>query len=170
MENDLIVLGVVTRPHGLRGEVRVRRFHPSSSLLLELDRLILRLDGTLHELRVRKSRRSADVDVLLLEGYSRPEEAERLRGAEVIVRRAWLPALEADEHYHADLMGLTVLEAGATIGQVIDVIAYPSVDALVVRSERGLIEIPSLDPYVVGIDIEASIVHVAHSGDFEPEG
>jgi hypothetical protein len=33
-----------------------------------------------------------------------------------------------------------------------------------------VIEIPILDPYVIEIDLEASVIHVAHSGDFEPEG
>lgn len=171
MKPDLIVLGVVTRPHGLRGEARVRRFHQGSSLLLELDRVIVRAaEMGERELRVRKSRRSGDVDILLFEGCSRPEDAERLRGAEVMARRAWLPPLEEGEYYHADLVGLTVLEEGVSVGRVIDVIAYPSCDVLAVQSARGVIEIPILEPYVERIDIESSVVHVMHSSDFEPEG
>lgn len=168
--DDRVVLGVVTRPHGVRGEVRVHRFNEDSPLLLELPRLLLvPKDGTEREVVVRSSKRSGDADVLMLEGCTRREDAEALRGAELAARREWLPPLEEDEHYHIDLIGLRVVEAGAELGEVLEVMAYPSVDALRVRTERGTIEIPILAPYVVEVDLDRGVVEVANSADFEPE-
>ena len=168
--DERIVLGVVTRPHGVRGEVRVHRFHADSPLLLELSRVLLRpKDGTEREVAVRSSKRSGDADVLLLQGCARPEDAEALRGAEIAVLRAWLPAPAEDEHYHVDLVGLRVVEAGAELGEVIEVMAYPSVDVLRVRTERGMIEIPIIEPYVLAVDPAAGTIEVANSADFEPE-
>lgn len=169
--DERVVLGVVTRPHGVRGEVRVHRFHAGSTLLLEVERVLLRPKdgGVEREVRVRSSKRSGDADVLLFEGCAGPEDAEALRGAELAVPRAWLPEPAEDEHYHVDLVGLRVVEDGTALGEVLEVIAYPSVDALRVRTERGTIEIPILEPYVVAIDAEGGAIEVANSGDFEPE-
>lgn len=168
--DERIVLGVVTRPHGVRGEVRVHRFHASSPLLLEIERVLLRpKDGAEREVVVRSSKRSGDADVLLLDGCARPEDAEALRGAELAVLREWLPAPAEDEHYHVDLIGLQVTEAGAPLGEVLEVMAYPSVDVLRVRTERGVIEIPIIEPYVIAVDRAGGTIEVANSADFEPE-
>lgn len=165
------MLGAITRPHGVRGEVRVHRFNPDSELLLELDRVLLRRADRPEELDERKvlaSKRSGDADVLRLEGIDRVETAEALRGVEVAARRAWLPPPEEDEIYHVDLVGMRVVEAGVELGVVDDVLAYPSVDCLRVVTARGAIEIPVLEPYVVEVDPERRVVEVAHTEDFEP--
>jgi 16S rRNA processing protein RimM len=166
-----IVLGVITRAHGVRGEVRVHRMNPSSTLLLELDRVLLReKDGTEREVAIRGRKRSGDADVLLLDGCTRLEDADALRGVEIAVPRSRLPRTEEDEHYHVDLIGLAVHEAGARIGEVAAVLSYPSADVLAVRTERGTLEVPILEPYVVAIDREAGTIEVAHTEDFEPVG
>src|SRR5205085_1096493 len=98
--SERVVLGVVTRPHGVRGEVRVHRFNPSSTVLLEIDRVFV---GD-REVRVVSRKRSGDADVLALEGVSRVEDAEALRGATISVPRDRLPELPPGEHYVADLV------------------------------------------------------------------
>lgn len=169
--NDPVVLGVITRPHGLRGEVRVRRFNPSSTLLLEVRRVHLwGPDGRRCELSVRSARRSGDADVLGFEGVGSIEAAQALRGAEVAVDRALLPPLAEGEHYHVDLVGMRVFERGVEVGQVLDVLAYPTVDALrIARSGGGAVEVPILEPYVLAIDPEAGRIDVAYLEDFEAE-
>lgn len=172
-EDDVVVLGAITRPHGVRGEVRVHRFNPDSELILELERVLLvREDAAggrvLDERKVLSSKRSGDADVLRLEGLARVEDAEALRGVEVAARRAWLPPPDEDELYHVDLIGMRVVEAGAEIGEVDDVLAYPSVDCLRVTTARGVIEIPIIEPYVIDVDLERGVIEVAHTEDFEP--
>ena len=167
---ELVVLGVITRPHGVRGEVRVHRFNPTSTLLLELDRVVVRSkDGATRERAIRASKRSGDADVLALEGVVRAEEAEALRGAELCVPPEKLPPPAEGEFYHRDLVGMRVREGERDLGEVLEVATYPSVDALRVKTERGVIEIPILEPYVVAVDSAARTIEVAHSDDFEPE-
>ena len=96
--------------------------------------------------------------------------AEALRGAEIAVPRTALPALADGEVYHADLVGLRVREGERAIGEVLEVSALPSVDVLRVRTARGTIEIPMVEPYLVAIDVGAGTVDVAHSDDLDPEG
>src|SRR4029079_13073243 len=56
--DDWVALGEVARPHGVRGEVRVRLYNPDSDLLLEADEVLVRLkEGDEHEVSVDGARR-----------------------------------------------------------------------------------------------------------------
>ena len=166
---NLVALGAVGRPHGLRGEVRVHRYNPESLLLLELDRIWARSpEGVLRELRVESAKPHGDLLRLRFEGMSRREDAEAIKGSELLIPRESLPPTEEDEVYLVDLIGLeAVSPEGAHLGNVASVIPYPSVDCLLVEAAEGAREIPFLDPYVGEIDIEAGRVVISHIEDFD---
>ena len=164
----LIALGAVVRPHGLRGEVRVHRFNPDSTLLLEQERVWLRRDGETREVIVESSRAHGDLVLYILQGVVGREAAEALRGSEVCLPREALPPPDANEYYHADLIGLRAVDpTGAELGVVSDVIQYPSTDCLAVDSDAGRREVPILDPYLVDTDLAAGTITLAHTEDFE---
>jgi len=67
----------------------------------------------------------------------------------VEVQRSALPPLEEGEYYHADLIGLPVVDtAGRSIGQVVAVENYGAGDLLEIELESGK---RSLIPYAPGI-------------------
>ena len=92
------------------------------------------------------------------EGIADRLAAESLRGQLVEIDRSALPALEAGEYYHADLIGLTCFDRdGNTIGSVAAVENFGAGDLLdieLVGGKRALI------PFREGIAdmIEARIV------------
>ena len=53
-----------------------------------------------------------------LEGVDTPEDAAKLRGAEIVVGRKDAARLEAGEYYYGDLEGLIVTLDGESIGRV----------------------------------------------------
>lgn len=160
---DLVVLGVVGRPHGLRGEVRVRPHNPGSELWPSLRQVWLRLPaGTVRQVGVARMRQGERGLVLALDGVEGRDAAEALRGAEVCAPRSAFAAPGEDEWYVHDLIGLSVRdEGGNVVGEVSDVIAYPSVDCLCVRAEDGAVrEVPMMDPWLLEVDLEAGEVRV----------
>jgi 16S rRNA processing protein RimM len=168
-EERLITLGAIARPHGVRGELRVHRFNPDSTLLLELDDVWLRRDGEARRMRIERARAHGPAVLMELEGIRGREAAEALRGAEVCVPREALPDAGDDEVYHADLIGLRAeLADGTPVGEVVDILSYPSADCLLVREENVDREVPLLDPYVQRVDLEARVAVVAHLEDLEP--
>jgi 16S rRNA processing protein RimM len=155
----LIALGVVARPHGVRGEVRVHRWNPTSTLLLERDALWLRQGEAIRTVRVEESRAHGDVVLLKLAGVDGREAAEGLRGAELCLPRSELPALAEGELYHADLIGSQVrTEDGEVCGEVSDVITYPTAVCILVRGPDGDREVPFVEPYIVSIEQDTVIV------------
>lgn len=166
----LVALGAIVRPHGVRGELRVHRFNPESTLLLERPTLWLRAneESEPRSVEVERARLHGNVVLLTLRDVRTREQAEALRGLEVCIPRKELPQLEEDEVYHTDLIGLRAqLADGTAVGEVVDVLRYPSADCLVVRAEEGDREVPMLPPYLVRIDLDAETVTVAYLEDLE---
>jgi 16S rRNA processing protein RimM len=95
---------------------------------------------------------TAERPILRLEGCSTRDDAEALRGAELLV-----PAvLEEDEYWARDLVGCTVVDGAREIGVVGRMIALPSCEAL----EVGSILIPMVRDAIRSIDLEAKRIDV----------
>ncbi len=169
--DTLVPLGVVIGAHGLRGELRVKLYNPSSELLLSLDRAQLRREGEpgTRERALRNARRHGQIVVLSMPGCADRDAAEALRGTELCVDRSVLPPLEEGEHYLVDLVGITAqLPDGTVVGTVEDAIDYPASSALRIPTARGTLEVPILAPYVVEVRLAEGIVIVDQLDDLEP--
>jgi 16S rRNA processing protein RimM len=162
-----IELGVVARPHGVTGEIRVHVFNPDSTLLEELAEVFL-IDedgGEPALVEVVSSRRGPRALLMRLAGVSSREDVEALRGYRLCVPRAALPELEAGEYYHADLIGLEAFEGTDSIGKVVDVLDYPSVECLKIQRPGGFLEVPMLPKWLDRVDLEGGKVHLKDLDD-----
>lgn len=159
---DYVALGVLGRPRGLRGEVWFRAYNAAcEALAVGVGvRLTLR-DGTVYDHVVAAVARHGQALALRLRGVDDRSAAEPLVGATLSMRRGDFPPLEAGEFYHCDLPGLRVVDvSGRLVGQVIRVEAYPTVDALVVASEGGELELPMTDAVLRTLDLDARVATV----------
>ncbi len=162
-----IELGVIAKPHGVRGEVRVHVFNPESNLLEQLAEVFLLGDPDEEPclVEVESTRHGPKALLMQLSGVSSREGAEALRGYKLCVPRGALPALGEGEYYHADLIGLQAFEGGEPIGEVTDVIDYPSVECLKIERPGGYIEVPMLDRWLDHVDLEGGKVYLKDLGD-----
>ena len=161
------------RPHGVRGEVRLKVFNAESDVLLSLDEVLVRMKGEpskqqeeeeLHEVSVDAARRAGPAILLKLHSVDDRDRAEELRGALVGVRRSQLPPPEEDAFYAIDIEGARVVvgegDDAREIGTVRSLTSYPSVDVLVVKANDGKKdwEIPLVEAYVAKVDAAAGLV------------
>ena len=160
--SDRIVIAVVTRPHGLRGAVRVKVFNPDTDVLVPGAKLTVTCPGaTPRRLLVRAAQSGKETWVVTFDESNSLQTAEALRGAEISVVREELPPAGEGEFYFTDLVGCAVVDAaGAPVGTVRDVVHYPSVDALVVKTESTEIEVPFVDAIVLSVDLAARLIRV----------
>jgi len=177
-DDTLVPLGVVARPHGLGGELRVKPFNPETELLREPGRQVrLRAPGADDDApadlrEILSVREGPDVLLIRLEGVDDRDAADALRGVELCVRRGDFPALPDDDPdaiYLVDLVGLRVVaddaEAdgdAATVGVVVEILDYPSVACLRVAGADLEWEVPNLERYVRRMDLDRGEVGVAH--------
>mgnify|MGYP005853776489 CR=1 FL=1 len=156
-----IPLAEIARPHGVRGEVRLRLFNKASDTLLGQEEVLVRLpDGEEHEVTVEKARRADDAILMKLFSVDDRDRAEELRGALVCIRRRDFPEAADDEFYAVDVLGAEVRLEGARIGEVAEIVSYPSVEAMRVRADdgEGDWEVPLTDMFVAKVDAAARLV------------
>ena len=149
----MIALGHIVGPHATRGELRMRPFNPASTAIHPGCTVVLRT-GQAHDVRqVRTVRRHKDYLLLTLDGCDSMDAAYALKGREVCVERAHLPALGPGEIYHWELVGMAVLTtAGESLGTVAEVLPTPGNDICVVRSTAREYLIPLIADIVTEID------------------
>jgi 16S rRNA processing protein RimM len=163
-----VPLAAVLRPHGLRGEVRLKVFNHESDVLLSQEEVLVRTaDGEEHEVSVDASRRAGDAILMKLYSVDDRDRAAELRGALVCARRGSFPAREEGEFYTCDVVGAKVLlrrgEGYDELGAVREIQSYPSADALVVQAADGGKdwEVPLLDTFVEAVDVALGVVKLS---------
>jgi 16S rRNA processing protein RimM len=136
-----IALAAVAGAHGVKGEVRLKLFSDSVESLSRHQKLYI--GGV--ERRLLSIRDSGKMAVARFEGIADRSAAEALRGSLVEVDRSALPPLEEGEYYHADLIGLSVVDSkGTAVGTVTAVENYGAGDLLEIEAADGK---RSLIPY-----------------------
>ena len=160
--NDMVVVGRIARPHGLRGHVVINpetdfietRFAPGSVMWT-------RVDGDDEVLTVAESRLQGGRPVVAFEGSTRIEDAERLAGRELRVPEETLRPLEPGTFYQHQLVGCAVeTTSGGIVGTVTRVEGGFGGSRLVVDGIRGEIQIPLAAEICTAVDIAAKRIRI----------
>jgi 16S rRNA processing protein RimM len=168
--NAWVPLAEIARPHGVHGELRLKVFNEDSDLLLGVDEVLVRLaGGEEHEVSVISARRAQGGLLMKLHSVEDRDRAEQLRGAFVCIRRRDFPPVEHGEFYTVDIVGGEARLGGKRFGEVTDIVSYPTVQALVVRSDDGPIwEVPLTATYIESLDSASRSVELKSLDDLEP--
>jgi len=131
-----ILLAAIVGAHGLKGEVRVKTFTATPGNLGAYGPLHAK-DGRLFTLAAQRAAGDGECVAAFKEIADR-SAAEMLKGTELFVAREALPQPEAEEFYHADLVGLAAEDAlGHHIGKVAAIHNYGASDVLVIARDDG---------------------------------
>jgi 16S rRNA processing protein RimM len=159
-----VCLGQLGAAHGIRGEVRLHSFTSDPAAIANYGPLETE-DGRVFE--ITSLRPAKDHFVATLAGVGDRNAAERLANIKLYVPRDRLPVPEqADEFYHADLIGLAVVDrAGEKLGTVIAIHNFGAGDLIEVRPDAGgNTELVSFDEtHVPAVDVAAGRIVVALS-------
>lgn len=156
---DWVCLGVVGRPHGVRGLVRIRPFTEDPRAIAAYGPLTDRKTG--RQFAVSVANVAKGVVIARIEGVDDRAAAEALGGTELWVAREALPEIEEKEaYYHLDIIGLRAVAGdGRVIGDVVAVENYGAGDLLEVRTPEGRrVMMPFTRRYVPEVDIEGGRV------------
>ena len=167
-----VVVARIGAAHGIKGEVRVKSF-TAEPLDLAAYSPLEAADGRRFTIRAaRPAGASPDMLVVRFEGIADRNQAEALTGLDLTVPRERLPEPEADEFYHADLIGLdAVTPSGAALGTVVAVPNYGAGDLLEIAPTKGpTLLVPFTRAAVPEIDLSARRVVVDPPAEVGEEG
>lgn len=152
--DPLVVVGEVTAPFGIRGQIKVRPLLEDARALQRVPGgVVLRYpDGREETRRVKGVGTAAQrgAATLTVEGIDTRDASEAMRGVLLLIRKSQLPPLEEDAFYEGDLIGLKVVtESGRDLGVIEQVHFYPANDVY----ETADAMIPAIADVVVKVDV-----------------
>ena len=151
---DKICVGAIAGAFGVRGEVRLKSFCTVAEDIAAYGPLTSE-DGK-RQFTVKLTRPVNGGLGARLSGVDTREDAEALKGATLWADRSVLPSLPDDEFYHADLIGLEVVDTGGvTLGRVRAIHDHGAGDIIEVAGGSGVLLIPFTRAAVPTVDLSA---------------
>jgi 16S rRNA processing protein RimM len=155
---DSILLGHITRAFGIEGGVFVRLLNDSSHAL-EVGKKVL-LKSRLGDDRLLTISAILGGRRIFFEEITDRDSAEALKGSELWMNRADLPALADDEFYLSDLMNARVFDPqGDLLGEIVGFTSNGPQILFEVKTLSGhLALVPGVKPIVQRIDFINKVV------------
>ena len=159
MDEPTVVVGKVTKAHGLRGEVTVLPLTDNPDRFVQGNVLYLE-DG--RALTIDAARDNGARLLVTFAGVGDRGAAEALGGSILVVPRSELPELPEGTYWPHDLEGCEVMtRAGRVLGTITDVVANPANDIWVTTGADGdEVLVPAIRQVIADVDIAARRVLV----------
>ena len=155
---NLVIIGKISKPQGLRGEVRLWLDSISGEVLRELKKVILEYpSGKSNTLFISKAEPHKDFIKVKFRSIETRNDAETLRDCIVKIPKSELPVLPKGDYYDFDLIDLQVFtDEGILLGVLIDVLHLPANDVYVINRQEDGQEflIPAIDDIILDVDLE----------------
>lgn len=167
--NEIVVLGRLADPYGIRGWLRLYPFGDDPLAWAEMPVWWIAREGEpWRECGLKGLKAHGDGVVVLLEGIEDRTAAEAAKGLLVGAPREALPTTDEDEFYWADLIGLEVVNtAGERLGKVAGLIETGANAVLRVVGEDGTERLlPFVAAVVLAVEKEAGLIRVEWGSDW----
>ena len=157
-----LAIGEILRPHGLRGELRMRVLSDNPERLSQLDYVYLGNSPDAAKLDRRALlavRFNKEYALLKLTGCGNRDEAELLRDKLVMISVEQAAPLDAGQYYLFQLIGLKVIAGDIEVGTVTEVLQTGANDVYIVDGGTfGEVLIPAHEETILNIDFDAEII------------
>jgi len=160
-KDKYLLVGKTTKPHGLRGEIKIYCFSGQPENFLDYKELTLldlnsRLIGPI---AVTKSRVQGKTAVVKFATIADRTAAEQIEGFEVLLNKEQLPETGPGEYYWHQYQGQQLVDTGgAVIGTVKELFNSGAQDVLVIDTGNGEALIPVIPNFIVEETDETIVV------------
>ena len=121
---DYLRIGVLTSPHGVKGEISVYPTSEDLDRFMDLEDAFFKIKNEMKPVKITGCKYKKNMPVLKFEGYDNRDDIEILRGTELYVDREHALPLEDGEYYLADIIGFDVISEEEIIGKIEAWIAF----------------------------------------------
>lgn len=137
-KEDLISIGQVLKPHGIHGFLKVLNLSSFPERFKILRRVILSFGNILKEFDVEETRFHKKFILFKIKGIDNLEEAEKWRGAEIMVKAEEIWKKSDNLYYYFELMELPCyLQNGEFLGNVSGIEEVGEKINLIIKEENG---------------------------------
>jgi len=166
-DKTLITLGLIIKPRGLSGELVVRPFNEDNPSLRKNLPVLIQTKTQSFPLIVEYVKKAGRHFGVKFEGVNDIDQAEALRGGEILTELENLPPRKKNEFYVFDLIGLDVIDSTDVIfGKVREILSQPANDVLVVDSAEGEVLIPFIRDVIDAVDLQKKQIKIGRVREF----
>lgn len=163
MEQFLRV-GVITSPHGIRGEVKVFPTTDDINRFKKLKEVYLDTGREQLSLHVEQVKFFKGMAILKFKEFNNINEVEPFRKKDLLVSREQAVKLAPNENFIVDLIGLTVVtDEGEEFGTVKDILQTGANDVYVITGNDGKEYLfPSIKECILDVNLDKGqvLVHI----------
>lgn len=160
MTDDYKRVGSVTKPHGLKGALKVYPTTDDESRFDVGNTLFLEDKSGLTELTIEKSSKFKNLFILIFDKFHDINEVEGFKGCDLWVKTSDDELLD-DEYYIDDLIDMEVVdENDISLGKITQVMATGANDVYVVGKGKDEILIPAIADCILSVSVEDNLMKV----------
>jgi 16S rRNA processing protein RimM len=156
MLSEYLLIGEITKPQGIMGEVKVLPHTDDPGRFLKLNMVYMESGNGYEEKPIVSARANGGDVFLTFPGVTDRDKAEALRGKKLYVDRSQAVVLSEDENFICDLIGCDAVDTnGNVIGKLVDVLQPGSTDVYVFDTPKGRMMMPALKAAIPTVDVKA---------------
>ena len=158
--DDLVPLGKIIKPHGVKGELKVFLYNDRSSTLKEGLYIWFKLDEKFVKYSVVNLRGVTKKNqILKIKEVDTFDKAMIISKKEFFVSRNDFEELDENSFYLNDLIGCDVFdEKNQSLGKILDVLNFPANDVLLISYEDKEIMVPFVEDFILLFDLDNRLV------------
>ncbi len=159
MTPQLLAVGRVVRPHGVRGELLVNSLTDFPEHLAEVETVYVGDAAEPHPLESTRMHRGQFI-LRLGDCFDR-DCAEKYRNQIIHIHAEAAAPLPPGKYYHHQVIGCRAFsDEGEDLGEIVDILETGANDVYVVSTPVGELLLPAIETVILNIDIEAKRVTV----------
>ena len=158
---DFFRVGVISSMHGVHGEVKVFPTTDDVKRFKSLKRAVIDTGAGLLPVEISQVRFFKNLAILKFKDLDSINDVEPYRKRDLLVKREDAVPLGPDEHFIADLIGLSVVtDAGEEFGTVRDILQTGANDVYVIEGSNKEYLFPAIRECIKNVDLDAKIMTV----------
>ncbi len=159
MLSAFLMVGVVVKPQGVIGQVKVRPLTDDPERFYDLEHLYIKQEDAHVRVPIGEVRVHQGFVYLVLNNAATREQAEEQRGTALYVSRDQAVPLDEDSHFIVDLVGCRVVNTqGEAIGVLREVLQPGAADVYVIKTQEGSLMVPALKRVVIRVDVAGRLI------------
>ena len=154
---NLIEIGLIVKPHGLKGELKLKLHSPESNLILNIDEIYV--DNQIF--KIDYSKKVSNGILIKFVSKNTRNSIEDLIGKKLFVNKDIIPLAPSGENYYFELIGSKVVYNNVEIGTLIEIVETKANNIYVVKELNGNeILIPKTKSFIKKFNKDKKILEV----------
>ena len=154
---NLIEIGSIIKPHGLKGELKLKLHSPESNLILNIDNIYV--DNQI--IKIDYSKKVSNGILIKFVSKNTRNSIEDLIGKKLFVDKDIIPLAPKGENYYFELIGSKVVYNNVEIGTLIEIVETKANNIYVVKELNGNeILIPKTKSFIKKFNKDKKILEV----------